>query len=199
LRPAIFFVQNVNGAEADQKLPGQASLAETLARVMATGLSISEAQRDICRALGDGKLRARYRIRKVETPLGGDVSRRLFGQPLFGADSRNIIGRPRIPADLCPDEFDWENSRPRDPWRDGCGFRVHIAKLELSTADVIRVLSSGGSVSSSAGATSATENAATNALTSLLKSNPEMKRKDAEAWCASEGFPTSRRGFQFRV
>ncbi|HWY84299.1 MAG TPA: hypothetical protein VNY10_20630 [Roseiarcus sp.] len=116
------------------------SLAEVLARVMATGLSMPEAKRDICRALSEGRLHFGPWIKEVETRRGALVSRRLVGQPRSRGDQRNIIGRPRVPVELCPDDFEGENSRPKKPWRDDDGFLVHIGKLELSTADVNRVL-----------------------------------------------------------
>lgn len=124
-------------------IPNWESLGETRARVMAYGYSMSEAKRDICRALSDGKLRARYWIERVQTPHGVEVSRRLFGHPRSPSDLRDIIGQPRVPVDLNPGDIDWKNSRPKSPWLDKRGFVVGIVKIEVLTADVIRVLCKG--------------------------------------------------------
>jgi hypothetical protein len=121
-------------------IPSWQSLGETLARVMACGDSMSEAKRDICRALSDGKLHPRYWVGRVQTSVGAEVSRRLFGYPRSPSDLQDIIGRPCVPADLAPTEIDWKNSRPKGPWLDGRGFLVGIGKIEVSTAEVIRVL-----------------------------------------------------------
>jgi hypothetical protein len=135
-------------------VPDWESLAETLARVMARGYSMSDAQRDICRALSDDKLHQRYRVTRVQTPYGAEVSRRLIGQPRSREDLRDIIGQPRVPIDLSPDELDWENSRPKHPWLDKHGFLVGIDKIEFSTKDVIQTLCVGPSGVSSAGPSS---------------------------------------------
>ena len=104
-------------------MPDWETLAETLARVMmTTGLSTSEAQLDICRALKDGKLRARYTVERVQTPYRFDLDPRAVGQPRSTFDQRDIIGRPRVPPDLIPDDVDWKNSRPKSPWLDNRGF-----------------------------------------------------------------------------
>ena len=124
-------------------IPVWESMAEALARVTGYSDSMLDAQRDICRALSDGKLRARYRVERVQTPYGLEVSRRAFGHPRIGLDQPDIIGLPSVPQDLSPDEIDWESSRPKRPWLDKHGFLVGIAKLEILTADVIRVLCGG--------------------------------------------------------
>jgi hypothetical protein len=124
-------------------IPVWESIAEALARVTAYGYSMADAQRDICRALSDGKLRAQYRVERVQTPHGFEVNRRAFGLPRGRLDQGNIIGRPCVPPDLSPDDIDWVNSRPKSPWLDKHRFVVGIAKIELSTADIIRVLCEG--------------------------------------------------------
>jgi hypothetical protein len=132
-------------------VPEWESLAETLARVMACGYSVSDAQRDICHALRDGKLRRRYRVGRVQTPDGFDVNLRAVGQLRSPLDQRDIIGRPRVPPDLIPDDIDWVNSRPKCPWLDQHRFLVRIDKIEVSTKDVIRTLCVGPSGVSSTG------------------------------------------------
>jgi len=132
-------------------VPDWESLAETVARVMACGYSVSEAQRDICHALRDGKLRQRYRVERVQTPNGFDVNLRAVGQLRSRFDQRDIIGRPRVPPDLIPDDIDWVNSRPKCPWLDQHRFLVRIDKIEVSTKDVIRTLCVGPSGVSSSG------------------------------------------------
>jgi hypothetical protein len=107
------------------------------------GVSRSEAKLDTCRAFRDGKLRARYRVERVQTPHRFDVDLRAVGQPRSRFDQRDIIGRPRVPPDLIPDDVDWKNSRPKSPWLDNRGFLVGIARIEFSTTDVIRVLCRG--------------------------------------------------------
>jgi hypothetical protein len=49
--------------------------------------------------------------------------------------------RLRVPADLVPEDMDWENSRPRRPWPFGEGYFAHIARLELSRRDLEKVFS----------------------------------------------------------
>jgi hypothetical protein len=132
-------------------VPDWESLAETVARVMACGYSVSEAQRDICHALRDGKLRQRYRVERVQTPNGFDVNLQAVGQLRSRFDQRDIIGQPRVPPDLIPDDIDWVNSRPKCPWLDQHRFLVRIDKIEVSTKDVIRTLCVGPSGVSSSG------------------------------------------------
>jgi hypothetical protein len=132
-------------------VPDWESLAETVARVMACGYSVSEAQRVICHALRDGKLRQRYRVERVQTPNGFDVNLRAVGQLRSRFDQRDIIGRPRLPPDLIPDDIDWVNSRPKCPWLDQRRFLVRIDKIEVSTKDVIPTLCVGPSGVSSSG------------------------------------------------
>jgi hypothetical protein len=134
-------------------VPDWETLAQTLARVMTTNeLSRSKAKLDICRALREAKLHPRYWVERVQTPDGFEIDLRAVGQPRSRFDQRDVIGRPRVPPDLIPDDIDWVNSRPKSPWLDRRRFRVGIAKIELLTADVIRVLCRGrtGKATSSA-------------------------------------------------
>jgi hypothetical protein len=124
-------------------IPVWESMAEALARVTAHGCSMADAQCDICRALRDGMLRARYRVERVQTPYGFEVSRGAFGLPRGRLDQEDLIGRPCVPPDLSPDDIDWVNSRPKSPWLDKRRFLVGIARIEILTAHVIRVLCGG--------------------------------------------------------
>jgi hypothetical protein len=202
-------------------VPDWETLAETLARVMkTTGLSTSEAQLDICRAFRDGKLRSRYTVERVQTPYGVEVNRQAFGKPRSPFDQRDIIGRPRIPPDLNPDDIDWVNSRPKSPWLDNRRFLVGIAKIELSTTDVIRVLCRGRSAASRAQAsieqsppekgidarapiapakekvTTGDEMRAMKLLEAQLKTNPKMSVSDAKTLCSENGPPLGDRPFR---
>jgi hypothetical protein len=125
-------------------IPDWETLAETLARVMMTnGLSTSEAQRDICRALGDAKIRVQPTIDPSATEIGSqlvDVPLSPWRGERQRSERQKIVPVPLVPKNLDPQDLDWESSRPKGPWLDNRGFPVGIAKIQLSTADVIRVL-----------------------------------------------------------
>jgi len=110
-------------------IPDWESLADSLKRLRAAGLSKSEAQHDICGALADRKLLMRYRSDGAETTDGQTVPWP-YSYPLV------------IPADLSPRDFDWRQSHPMRPWLDENyrSYYVHIALIELLSADVIRIL-----------------------------------------------------------
>lgn len=80
-------------------------LSEALARVSeATGLSQTEAQADICRAIADGAI-------KVQGALGRHSTRHMtFKGTVL---DRNHF---QIPRNLKPTDFDWAASRPLKPW-----------------------------------------------------------------------------------
>jgi hypothetical protein len=94
----------------------------------------------------------------------------------------------RAPPDLVPHGIDWAQSRPKSPWPTKYGHLVPIAKLELSTEDVIEVLCEGESVA-----------VATRALASEFKRNPNLTRAQVKTWCVEHGYELSDRVFQFRV
>jgi hypothetical protein len=135
-----------NGGEM-RYIPDWETLAETLARVVTTnGLSTSEAQRDICRALGDAKIRVQPTIDPSTTEIGSqlvDVPLSPWRGERQRLERQKIVPVPLVPKNLDPHDFDWENSRPKSAWLDNRGFPVGIAKLELSTWDVIRILCGG--------------------------------------------------------
>jgi hypothetical protein len=135
-----------NGGEM-RYIPDWETLAETLARVMTTnGLSTSEGQRDICRALGDAKIRVQPTIDQRATEIGSqpvDVPLSPWRGVRQRLERQKIGPVPLVPKNLDPHDFDWENSRPKSAWLDNRGFSVGLAKIELLTADVIRVLCGG--------------------------------------------------------
>jgi hypothetical protein len=157
-------------------------LSDALGRVMAIGVSRSQAKRDLCDAIVDRKIGIRH--------LDDDV---------------------RVPPDLDPQEFDWQNSRSRSSWekvRNGNVIgRWRPPRIELRCADVTSVLCRGERGKSGAGkatATAAQEEATIKALASHLNSLPKERRgavtrAKAEAWCRTQGFTISQRGFQSRV
>ena len=91
---------------------------------------------DITRALREGKIRFKRAIERV-TFRGHAVHPETFRRR---PSDRNRF-RLRVPADLAPEDLDWENSRPRRPWPLGQGYFAHIARLELSRRDLERVFS----------------------------------------------------------
>jgi hypothetical protein len=114
--------------------PDLHSLSEAREFLIASGLSASEAETDICRALREGKIRSKHAIELVtvrDHAVHPETFRRL---------DRSRF-RLCVPADLAPEDLDWENSRPRRPWPLGEGYFAHIARLELSRRDLERVFS----------------------------------------------------------
>jgi hypothetical protein len=156
------------------------SLVDALTRGMALGHTRSKVKRDICAALLSD-------IRFLATPDDN------VGLPRYHLVSFEV------PRDLTPKDLDWANSRPEKPWVSTYGHPAAIAKLELFADDVNHALGWDASQSSSAEVTSAKEKGAIKALASLLKSDPDKKRDDAQAWCVSQGYVLSNRGFQQRV
>jgi hypothetical protein len=113
-------------------VPDWERLPDALSRVMAAGLCKSEAQRGICRAIVDLKIRARFVAEKAEIP------------------DANWVGafagcRVVVPRDLGPRDFDWRKSRPKKPWQHGDHpfVRVHLTLIELFSADVTPLLCGG--------------------------------------------------------
>jgi hypothetical protein len=194
-------------------VPDWESLAETLTRLIATGLSMSEAQRDICRAVADRKIRFRATDNRIETRAGSAVDPRLPGiLSLRQGEGPKLL----VPRDLSSDDIDWEKSRPKKPWRDNNGFLVHIGKLELSTADAVRVLCGGTSVrrlpeESSAGKVvdepvapvaprkrtkAADEARAMRALEAELRINDQMRAAEAMSFCTRMDISLGDRAFR---
>jgi hypothetical protein len=113
-------------------LPDWERLSDALSRVVAAGLSRPEAQRDICRAIADRKIRIRLQAAKAEIPEA-----RWSGR----AVGSHVV----IPKDLGPRDLDWRKSLPKRPWQHGDHpfVQVHLTLIELFTADVTLVLCAG--------------------------------------------------------
>jgi hypothetical protein len=79
-------------------LPTWEPIKEALQRIVVAGLSKKQAQRDLCRAIGDGKI-------AIRLDLAADPSR---GLP------RKALSFPtlEIPPLLSPEDIDWPRSRP---------------------------------------------------------------------------------------
>ena len=175
-------------------IPHWERLGDALKRVMATGASEEEAKIDLCRALADRKIDVRVRIAATNYGRRGQV----FSD-----------GNVRVPPHLRPGDLDWTQSRPFAQWTIGPRVGEHyfwiggwenrpLDFIELSTADVIKILCSGEEEEKSS-ATARAETDAIKALVPLLKSNPQLKRADAAELCREAGYHFSDRGFQYRV
>jgi hypothetical protein len=173
--------------------PDWEPLADALKRVIAAGTSEGEGKIDLCRAVADRKIAIRVRIAANDYMKGKVFKRRNIG----------------VPPHLNPDDFDWTHSQPLNPWPIGPAPEQAYSwfedwkprpldLIELWTADVIEVLcgTQSGTVSL---ATAGVETAATKALATHLKSNPQLSRADAAEWCKTSGYSLSDRGFQNRV
>jgi hypothetical protein len=117
-------------------IPDLLSLSEARELAMASGRSMSEAETDICRALREKNIRSRRAFERVTFRRGHTVAPELFRQMTVQDGNRF---RLRVPADLAPEDLDWENSRPRRPWPLGEGYLAHIGRLELWRRHLERV------------------------------------------------------------
>jgi hypothetical protein len=174
--------------------PDWEPLSDALKRVMAMGAGENDAKTDLCSAIADRKINVRVKVSASECGM----PRRFFS----GA---NVD----VPTPLTPGDLDWEQSRPFAKWRIGPRPPEHytwigswedraIDLVEVSTVDVIEILPAGPEGKTSA-ATSKQENEAIKALTSYLKSKPQLTRAEALVWCKDSGFNLTGRGFQSRV
>jgi hypothetical protein len=116
-------------------VPDWERLFDALKRVRAAGVPEIEAKLDICRAIADKKIMIRVTIAERTSDIPATLA------------EANI----KIPLDLTPDEFDWANSRPLNPWPTGprqwkserhlFSWRSRpISLIEVCTGDVIKVL-----------------------------------------------------------
>ena len=79
-------------------------LSPVVTRVMtATGVSVQQAQAEICHALSDGAVRYRAQLRWHST-------KHMTSQSVLEAAAFET------PSTIKPDEIDWDRSRPRIPW-----------------------------------------------------------------------------------
>jgi hypothetical protein len=110
---------------------------------MSTGLTQAEAETEIILAFRDRMLNYRAIREKITTLSGAIVPPEFLRRLAFKNELKLGLA---IPRDLGPADLDWENSRPKKPWPYGDQWRkflAHIAKLELSAKDVMRVLCRG--------------------------------------------------------
>jgi hypothetical protein len=195
-------------------IPEWESLADALKRVMATGVTESEAQIALCDAIANRKITIRLFIGNFER-ADFFLLEQWIGPPHLGpidlARRPERFGLPpqqvglTIPVQITPQDFDWRESRPLKPWRDTqhtFGFLDwQHDRIELFAAEVAQVISNGHTNDERhpklKGA--AAESGAIKALASHLKRNPDLKRKEAAAWCKMQGFALSGRSFQNRV
>lgn len=178
--------------------PDWEPLADALKRVVATGLAEEDAKIDVCRAIGDGKIHIRALMEKTAPNVGGKTL---------------LHGNIDVPPRLSPADFDWAKSRPLAHWNTGpdpgnLWERYHamwpskprsIELIELWTADVVKFLCGNDGADDASGTSPATagqETTAIKALTSHLKSNPQMTRAEAAAWCRESGHNLGKRAFE---
>jgi hypothetical protein len=123
--------------------PDWEPLAQALKRVVASGVPQSRAETEICQAIADRKIGIRALIQRAAPDVGGKI--------LLG-------GNVGVPPRLKPADFDWDKSRPFEPWNTGPdegnpGERYlaswpwkprSIEWIELSTSDVMEILCGGG-------------------------------------------------------
>jgi hypothetical protein len=157
------------------------SLSDAVKRLESKGFTRKRAQRKICDALDERRYLERLLWAERETPSG-------------------IVVRPqhlrRLGGVSSPADIDWETSSPKRPLLNSRGKR--LVKIEIQVSDVTWYLK-GGDLSASTQPTGAEETGAIKALSSQLRINKEMKFADAKAWCASEGYELTGKGFRYRV
>jgi hypothetical protein len=117
-----------------QDPPRWERLFSALTRVTSGAITEGDAKRSICDAIADRAIAIRLALRK-HTTKGMTAHGRVFG----GADVE-------IPAHLEPEDIDFENSRPLEPWyiaREKNRYlagRWDVDWIELSSADVTKEL-----------------------------------------------------------
>lgn len=174
--------------------PDWVSIADALTRVVNSGVAEDQAKLDLCRAVADRRINVRVRIALADRTGRGQVF------------SNGNVG---VPPHLAPEDLDWVHSCPLKPWAIGPMLGQHYSGwkwenrsldlIELATDDVSEVLSAGAGAEDNASAVSAAtanhETAAIKALASHLRSNPQLKRADAAAWCRESGYNLGTRAF----
>jgi hypothetical protein len=169
--------------------PDWEPLADALKRVVAAGLAEDDAKIDLCRAIGDGKIRIRVLMEKNAPNVGGETLQH---------------GNVDVPPRLGPADFDWVKSRPLAHWNTGPdprnpAERYHamwpsrprsIELIELWTADVVKFLCGDDDADDDASGTSpATARHETTAIKALasaraLAENPDATRDIYAERCA---------------
>ena len=155
------------------------SLSDAVKQLESEGITRKRAQRNICDMLNDRRFLKRLLER--ETP-GGVIVRPQHVRRLVGVSS--------------PGDIDWETSSLKRPLLDGRGKR--LVKIEIQVSDITWYLHWGG-LSARTKSTGAEETGAIKALAFQLSKNKNMKFGDAEAWCASQGYELTGKGFRYRV
>ena len=113
-------------------------LSDVLTRVMeANGCLNHEAQSDICRAIADGAIEFRCKLKKHATG------------PMRANDTVLETKAFEISPEIKPEDLDWERSRPRKPWRVRRGAFPspgdwELEWIELRRTDVTNRLCIGG-------------------------------------------------------
>jgi hypothetical protein len=116
-------------------VPDCERLTDVLKRVMAAGLSKREAQRDVCRAIADRKIKVRFQVVFTDDDVLSILPPETASQYREGLRSgkdaaawRGLVNQlsPRqpvggtvpvdIPSRLSPRDFDWRKSAPKKPW-----------------------------------------------------------------------------------
>lgn len=190
-----------------ERLPGALKLAK------ATGRSRHKAQADTCRAIDEGKVRfklsvwftdddklsglhsgiasrLRDELRSGKNPAAAQGALKQLLYPFMGA----TVDPADIPSPLSPSALDWRNSCFKEPWTVRktsitSPTRCHVG-IELFRDDLDKV---------SRRPAVRDETAAIEALAAHLKSDPDLRREDAVAWCHAQSFTISARGFQSRI
>jgi len=175
--------------------PDWESLAGTLERVIATGVIEDEAKTDLCGAVADGKIRVKLKI---------DASARHIGGRVFSGENISV------PPHLTPGDFDWVQSRPRNPWQVGPNRWQHytmvwwswqpqpIELIELATSDVQDIFGS-PKPSTKRAASGRVVKMAAKTLRDLLVINKDITSEEAFRQCLEKHPELSKRGFRERV
>ena len=113
-------------------VPAWERLPDVIGRLMAGGGPKELAQADLCRAIADGTVNIRCQLKERR----GSRS----------TSKASLEGKAfEIPTEINPDDFEWELSRPLNPWfvRRECYSSPghwHLALIEVCRADVSKAL-----------------------------------------------------------